>query len=498
MKRKHPAGITRVIAASSVGTMIEWYDFYIFGSLAGIISTQFFPKENPTAAFLATLAAFGVGFVIRPFGAVVFGRLGDVVGRKHTFLITLLLMGGSTCAIGLIPSYRHIGILAPVLVFVLRALQGMALGGEYGGAATYVAEHAPDGKKGFYTSFIQTTATFGLIVSLLIILLCKSVMSEAEFIDWGWRLPFLFSVFLVGISFFIRRRMDESPEFKELQAEGNVSKNPLKESFANWSNLKWVLLALFGATAGQGVVWYTGQFYAMNFCTNTLHIDASQIQKMLIVVLLIATPMFVLFAWLSDLFSRKWIMLAGILCGAVFYIPVYRQMSSLADWKSWQQQEQVTPVITTGGHLHSGDSLVIKKYRFANAALYTEKTEFPLPEGLSKPRVSQQLILSESHIRQMGFFIFLQLVFVAMAYGPIAAFLVELFPVKIRYTSMSLPYHIGNGVFGGLTPLIAESLVLESGDIFAGLYYPVSIAALTFIIGAIFIKRNNGYTAGIS
>lgn len=279
--------IRKVITASSVGTMIEWYDFYIFGSLAPIIATQFFPKENPTAAFLATLAAFGVGFVIRPFGAIVFGRLGDIVGRKYTFLLTLLIMGGATFAIGLIPSYESIGIFAPIIVFVLRALQGLALGGEYGGAAIYVAEHAPEGKKGYYTSFIQTTATFGLFISLAVILTCKSFMSADDFSAWGWRIPFLVSIFLVIISYYIRTKMEESPVFKELKAAGKTSKNPLKESFGKWKNLKLVLIALFGATAGQGVVWYTGQFYAMNFCIKNLNIDAAQIQWMLIPVLLL-------------------------------------------------------------------------------------------------------------------------------------------------------------------------------------------------------------------
>ncbi len=490
----HPKGITKVITASSVGTMIEWYDFYIFGSLANIISTQFFPKENPTAAFLATLAAFGVGFVIRPFGAIVFGRLGDVIGRKYTFMITLLLMGGSTFAIGLIPGYSHIGIVAPILVFVLRALQGLALGGEYGGAATYVAEHAPPGKKGFYTSFIQTTATFGLIVSLLVILGCKSLMSAETFAEWGWRLPFLFSIFLVAVSFFIRKRMDESPEFKELEAEGKISKNPLKESFGNWKNLKWVLLALFGATAGQGVIWYTGQFYAMNFCTNTLHIDSSQIQKMLIIVLLLGTPLFIFFAWLSDKWNRKWIMLTGILLGGIFYLPIYEEMAKQADWKTWQEQEQPVPQTEFNIHEASGDSIVMNKYVYANQVIRTEKIEFSKTENFTTSKVTQLIELSSPNLWMMGLLIFIQLVFVTMAYGPIAAFLVELFPVQIRYTSMSLPYHIGNGVFGGLTPLIAESLVLKSGNIFAGLYYPITVAFITFIIGAIFIKKSNDFT----
>ncbi len=481
--------LSKIIAASSAGTMIEWYDFYIFGSLATVISTQFFPKENPTAAFLATLAAFGVGFVIRPFGAIVFGRLGDLVGRKYTFLITLLIMGGSTFAIGLIPGYQQIGVLAPIIVFILRALQGLALGGEYGGAATYVAEHSPEGKKGFYTSFIQITATAGLIVSLSIILVCKMSMSETAFQSWGWRLPFLFSIFLVALSFFIRKKMDESPAFAELKAQGKISKNPLKESFTQKENLKLVLIALFGATAGQGVVWYTGQFYALNFCTNTLAIQSAQIQKILIIVLLVASPLFIFFGWLSDIVGRKWIMLAGMLLGALTYFSIYKKMASLADWKTWQQQEQVIPLTEHSINKQSGDSLISKTYTYQNQAIRIEKTEKKNSDHYQKSKVSQVISLPGGALFQMALLLFVQVVFVAMTYGPIAAFLVELFPTRIRYTSMSLPYHIGNGIFGGLTPLIAESLVLKTGNTFAGLYYPVGIALITFIIGAIFLKK---------
>ncbi len=482
------SGLFKIITASSVGTMIEWYDFYIFGSLAAVISTKFFPKDNPTAAFLATLAAFGVGFVIRPFGAIVFGRLGDVVGRKYTFLITLLIMGGSTFAIGLIPSYQHIGLTAPVLVFLLRAMQGLALGGEYGGAATYVAEHAPSGRKGFYTSFIQITATGGLIVSLTVILICKLFMSEESFNDWGWRLPFMFSIVLVAMSYFIRKKMDESPEFEALKQGGKTSKNPLKESFGNWANLKLVLLALFGATAGQGVIWYTGQFYAMNFCINTLGIQASQVQQLLIVVLLLASPLFILFAWLSDKYGRKWIMLSGMLLGAVFYMSIYRSMAAQANWKSWQETEKAVPLKEVKVNALSGDSLYIHTYRYTNEVLRIEKTELKKNDQFKPGKTINTIILPSSSLIILGSLIFLQVLFVAMAYGPIAAFLVELFPTKIRYTSMSLPYHIGNGVFGGLTPLIAESLVLNKANIFAGLYYPITIAALTFLIGSVFLK----------
>jgi MFS family permease len=467
--------LRRVIFASSAGTVIEWYDFYIFGSLATIISTQFFPSENPAAGFLATLAAFGVGFVIRPFGAIVFGRLGDLVGRKHTFLLTLLIMGGSTFAIGLIPGYGTIGIAAPIIIFLLRALQGLALGGEYGGATTYVAEHSPKGKRGFYTSFIQTTATLGLFISIGVILLCRTLMGEEAFADWGWRIPFLLSSILVFMSYIIRRKMNESPEFEQLKKEQKISKNPLKESFGQWTNLKWVLIALFGACAGQGVVWYTGQFYAMNFCTTALHIDAAQIQKMLLIVLLIATPLFILFGKLSDVWGRKWIMLTGIGLAAIFYVPIYKGMAAQADYKYWK----VVSNSTSGMDCVVGEDEIIV-YSNGSVLRHTD---------ISTEQETTKLVLGTSNLCMIGLFVFLQLVFVTMAYGPIAAFLVELFPAKIRYTSMSLPYHIGNGVFGGLTPLIAQSLVMSTGNMFAGLYYPIIVAGITVVVGAVLIKE---------
>ena len=489
--------IWSIITASSLGTVIEWYDFYIFGSLAPIIATQFFPKENPTAAFLATLAAFGVGFVIRPFGALVFGRLGDLMGRKSTFLLTLILMGVSTFAIGLIPSYETIGILAPIIVFVLRAVQGLALGGEYGGAAIYVAEHAPEGKKGYFTSFIQTTATFGLLLSLAVILLCKSIVPEGQFEEWGWRLPFLVSIVLVVVSYFIRTKMDESPIFQQMKAAGKTAKNPLKESFTKWRNLKLVLISLFGAAAGQGVIWYTGQFYAMNFSIKTLHIQEDQIQYMLIPVLLLATPFFIVFAKLSDRIGRKKVMMSGILMAILFYIPIYKQMSVLADWRSWEQNPEHYHTQTfyketeNQSQKSNGSVIVTNKTSYINGCKRIETMKLENSnKGKNAVETKQQIQLSSSKLFYLGFLIFIQLLFVCMVYGPIAAFLVELFPPEIRYTSLSLPYHIGNGVFGGLTPLIAEILVLKFNNPLAGLWYPITIGAVTFIVGMIFLTNS--------
>jgi len=483
--------IRRIITASSLGTVIEWYDFYIFGSLAPIIATQFFPKENPTAAFLATLAAFGVGFVIRPFGALIFGRLGDLMGRKYTFLLTLILMGFSTFAIGLIPSYESIGIVAPIIVFLLRAIQGLALGGEYGGAAIYVAEHAPEGKKGFYTSFIQTTATFGLLLSLAVILVCKYLVSEGEFEEWGWRIPFLVSIILVIVSYVIRTKMEESPIFQQMKIAGKTSKNPLRESFTKWRNLKLVLIALFGAAAGQGVIWYTGQFYAMNFSIKTLHIDESQVQFLLIPVLLLATPFFIVFAKLSDRIGRKKVMLTGMALAVCCYFPIYKQMSVLADWKSWENNPEYYHVqTTTNVNEKSGLVEVINRTSYLNGCKRVEIISLETGKKQKHPVIMKQKIyLNFSKLSYLGFLIFLQLIFVCMVYGPIAAFLVELFPPEIRYTSLSLPYHIGNGIFGGLTPLIAELLVLKFNDPLAGIWYPVFIGVLTLIVGLIFIRE---------
>ena len=418
-------GIWKVITASSVGTMIEWYNFYIFGSLATILSTEFFPGGNPTASFLKTLATFAVGFAVRPFGALVFGRIGDLIGRKFAFLATLLIMGGSTAAIGFLPGYAAIGMAAPFILVLLRLLQGLALGGEYGGAAIYVAEHAPDGRRGFYTSFIQTTATLGLFVSIAVILIVQAAVGESAFKSWGWRLPFVLSLFLVAISYYIRMRLRESPLFTILKDSGRTSRAPIRESFGSWSGWRIFLTVLFGATAGQAVVWYTGQFYALLYLQTVLKVPLVTSYVCVAVALLLATPLFVLFGSLSDRIGRKKIMMAGNLLAALLYVPIYHAMK-----------------------LYSNP---------LNAVMLTA-------------------------------LVFVQVVFVTMVYGPIAAFLVEAFPARIRYTSLSLPYHFGNGWFGGFLPIIATSLVAATGNIYAGLAFPIVVALLTFVVGSILLR----------
>jgi MFS family permease len=484
-----------VITASSVGTLIEWYDFYIFGSLAVIIAQQFFPKTNPTAALLSTLATFAAGFIVRPFGALVFGRLGDLVGRKYTFLVTLILMGGSTFAIGLVPSYESIGLFAPAIVLLLRLLQGLALGGEYGGAATYVAEHSPDTRRGFYTSFIQTTATLGLFVSIAVILIVRQSIGVEEFSSWGWRIPFLLSAFLVAISIYIRLRMQESPLFAKIKAEGKISKNPLKESFTKKENLGLVLLALFGATAGQGVVWYTGQFYALSFIQKTCSIDFVQSYAIIGTALLIGTPLFIVFGSWSDTFGRKYIMLGGMLLAVLSYRPIYTKMYSLSQLDQVSEVENALTINRTFSVNEKGDSVntVTASRVFENG--YTSQEVIKVI-GSAKPEMSRELKLNNEAFWIMVGLVLIQVIFVTMVYGPIAAFLVELFPTRIRYTSMSLPYHIGNGVFGGLTPFIATYLFEASrnesnpsGDPLAGLWYPIIVASVTFVIGLIFLSN---------
>jgi MFS family permease len=419
--------VWKVIASAAAGTMIEWYDFYIFGSLSVVIAGHFFPKENPTAGFLLTLATFATGFAVRPFGAIFFGRIGDLVGRKYAFLVTLLLMGGSTFLIGVLPSYAAIGIAAPLILVVLRLLQGLALGGEYGGAAVYVAEHVPDNRRGFFTSFIQTTATLGLFVSLGVILIVRSTMGKTEFETWGWRIPFLLSILLVGMSLYIRLRLKESPLFTKLKNEGKTSTAPLRDSLGSGKNWRVILLVLFGAAAGQAVVWYTGQFYALFFLQKVLNVEFVTANIIVAIALALGTPFFIVFGALSDRIGRKKIMMAGNLIAALSYYPIYQAMKAVSS--------PLNPVAMTA-------------------------------------------------------LIFVQVLFVTMVYGPIAAFLVEAFPAKIRYTSLSLPYHIGNGWFGGFTPLIATAVVEKTGHIYAGLWYPISIALLTFIIGSLFLKES--------
>ncbi|MBL7722652.1 MAG: MFS transporter [Chitinophagaceae bacterium] len=508
-------GLAGIIAASSVGTLIEWYDFYIFGSLATVISTKFFPAGNPTLALLSTLATFAAGFVVRPFGALFFGRLGDMIGRKYTFLLTLVLMGLSTFLIGCIPSYESIGFLAPLLVLVLRLLQGLALGGEYGGAATYVAEHSPAERRGFWTSWIQTTATIGLFVSLLVIITVKGSMNESAFNDWGWRVPFWISIVMVAISIVIRMRMKESPLFAKVKAEGKGSTNPLKESFGHKLNFKFVLLALFGATMGQGVVWYTGQFYALSFIQNTLSVDVSQASRLIMWALLFGTPFFVFFGWLSDRIGRKWIMMFGMLIALLSYRYIYSAMydaGSLTKKKEIAAQT-ITNITTAADIKIPGDSIrtttITKAYEGGTTFKEVKKehihADIAKADALKDVKISKIVNLDSSSFWRLVFWVFIQVIFVTMVYGPIAAFLVEMFPTRIRYTSMSLPYHIGNGIFGGLLPAVATFLATKATEaneaakkigaplpyekpFLEGLWYPIIIAGVCFIIGVLYIN----------
>ena len=425
---KAPAGVWRVIAASTAGTMIEWYDFFIFGSLATIISTQFYPAGSATANFLKTLATFAVGFAVRPLGALFFGRLGDLVGRKFAFLTTLLVMGGSTAAIGFLPGYARIGYAAPVILVILRMLQGLAIGGEYGGAAVYVAEHVPDSRRGFYTSFIQTTASLGLFTSLVMILITTKIVGKDAFALWGWRIPFIISIVLVALSFYIRMQLGESPLFAKLKAEGGASKAPITESFNTWPKWKIVLRVLFGVTAGQAVTYYTSHFYALFFLQTVLKVPATQAYSIVAIAVVIGTPAFVIFGRLSDRIGRKRIMMAGNLLSAISYFAIYR---------------------------------LIKSYS----------------SPINAPAIVALIVV--------------MIVFAAMITGPVASFLVESFPAKVRYTSMSLPYHFGNGWFGGFLPLIATALVAKTGNIYAGLLYPTVIALMTFVVGTITLPETS-------
>jgi MFS family permease len=423
--------VKRIIFASGLGTMIEWYDFYIFGSLAVVMSELMFPSGDPVWALIKTWALFATGFIVRPFGALVFGRVGDLIGRKYAFLVTLTIMGLSTFLIGLLPTYAQIGILAPIILLVLRLLQGLALGGEYGGAAVYVAEHVPDNKRGYYTSFIQITATLGLFVSLAVILGIKNSMSAEAFKSWGWRLPFLLSIVLVGMSFYIRMKLSESPLYAALKSQGKTSVAPLKESFARWANFKIVLLVLFGATAGQGIVWYTGQFYALSFLQSVMKVDLVKSSIIVAIAILLGMPFFTVFGALSDKIGRLKIMMTGNLLAALTVIPIYKAMTYYG----------------------------------------------------SDPKNPNMVMLT--------LLVFIQVIYVTMVYGPIAAFLIEAFPAKIRYTSFSLPYHLGNGWFGGTLPLIAGLLVAETGNIYAGLYWVIAVALMTFFVGTFALRESH-------
>jgi MFS family permease len=461
-------GIWRVILASAVGTMIEWYDFYIFGSLAAVLSLKFYPPGNDTFAYIAYLATFAVGFVVRPFGALFFGRIGDLVGRKYAFLVTLTIMGGATAVIGLLPTYSTAGWFAPVILILIRVLQGLALGGEYGGAAVYVAEHVPDGKRGYYTSFIQITATLGLFVSILVILVTQSNMSDESFKAWGWRVPFLISIILVSISLYIRLKMKESPIFTHIKSAGTTSLQPLKDAFGKWENLKRVLVSLFGATAGQGVVWYTGQFFALFYMQAILKVNPRTANFVLVWALLFGMPFFTVFGWLSDKIGRKGIMMAGCLLAVITYIPLYHAM-------------------------HDAAGTQVETFKSAKAKATGATVLTPLTRDPATGQLVPAKEAKNPDTRKLSFLIWIQLIWVCMVYGPIAAYLVEAFPARVRYTSLSLPYHIGNGVFGGLLPLIGVWVSASTGHIYAGLYYPMAVAGMTFIVGSVLLKETHGH-----
>ena len=513
-----------VIFASSLGTVFEWYDFYIYGTLGAILASKFFSGVAPTSAFIFTLLAFAAGFAVRPFGALVFGRLGDLVGRKYTFLVTMTLMGIGTFLIGVLPTYASIGIAAPILLIVLRLVQGLALGGEYGGAATYVAEHAPNGKRGLYTSWIQTTATLGLFMALLVILGIRTVMGETAFNEWGWRIPFLLSVILLGVSIWIRLQLAESPAFQKMKDEGAQSKAPLKEAFGNWTNGKIAILALLGATAGEAVVWYGGQFYALFFLTQTIKVPAVQAQIMIVIALALATPGFILFGWLSDKIGRKPIMMAGFLLAVVTYFPLFQGITHFANpaLEKALAESPVTVVADpaqcsfqlklTGTEQYTKPCDVAKSALVARSVNYNNETAAPgapvvvkvgsdsytagtpefvksLNDAITKHGYPASADVNQINYPMTVLLLFILVVYVTMVYGPIAAWLVELFPTRIRYTGMSLPYHIGNGWFGGFLPATVFAIVAATGNIYSGLWYPIIIAAMSFVIALIFLPE---------
>ena len=527
----------KVILASSLGTVFEWYDFYLYGSLAAIIAKQFFAGLDPTSAFIFALLAFAAGFIVRPFGALFFGRLGDLIGRKYTFLVTILIMGISTFIVGILPTYASIGVAAPVILICLRLLQGLALGGEYGGAATYVAEHAPHGKRGAYTAWIQTTATMGLFLSLLVILGTRTVMVEPAFNDWGWRIPFLVSILLLGISVWIRMQLSESPAFQKMKAEGKTSKAPLSESFGQWKNLKIVLIALFGLTAGQAVVWYTGQFYALFFLTQQLKVDAVTANLMIAAALLIGTPFFLVFGSLSDKIGRKTIILAGCALAIVSYFPAFKALTVAAnpDLAEAQAKNQVVIVADpaecsfqfnpTGTTKFTSSCDIAKQVLAASSVSYENEVApagtpavikigstvipsyaskgIPADEAKAKDAAFKKAVAdtlkadgypakadpAKMNKPMMIVILTYLVILVTMVYGPIAAMLVELFPTRIRYTSMSLPYHIGNGWFGGLLPTMSFAIVAQTGNMYNGLWYPIIIAGMTVVIGMLFLRE---------
>jgi MFS family permease len=527
----------KVIFASSLGTVFEWYDFYLYGSLAAIIAKQFFSGLDEGSAFIFALLAFAAGFIVRPFGALVFGRLGDMIGRKYTFLVTILIMGMATFIVGILPNYNSIGVAAPVILICLRLLQGLALGGEYGGAATYVAEHSPQDKRGAYTAWIQTTATLGLFLSLMVILGTRTAIGEAAFADWGWRVPFIVSIALLAISVWIRLSMNESPAFQKMKAEGKTSKAPISEAFGQWKNLKIVILALIGLTAGQAVVWYTGQFYALFFLTQALKVDGATANLLVAASLIIGTPFFIVFGALSDKIGRKMIIMAGCLIAALTYFPVFEALTKAANPALYEAQQKSKVVVTSDpaecsfqfnptGTVKFTSSCDIAKQVLASSSVSYENA-VGAPGSVASIKIGEVVVESYASkglpaadakakgdafkkavaenlkaagypakadpARQNNVMIIIILTYlvilVTMVYGPIAAMLVELFPTKIRYTSMSLPYHIGNGWFGGLLPTTAFAIVAQTGNMYNGLWYPIIIASMTFVVGMIFVKE---------
>ncbi len=508
----------RVIFASSLGTVFEWYDFYLYAVLAPFFAALFFPPGNQTAALLSAFATYAAGFLVRPFGALVFGRIGDLVGRKYTFLITIVVMGGATFATGLLPTFQTIGWMAPILLVLLRLLQGLALGGEYGGAATYVAEHAPNHRRGYDTSWIQTTATLGLFLALVVIYLCRNNMDAEEFKNWGWRIPFWGSIILLAFSVYIRLKLEESPVFKKMKEEGKGSKSPLTDSFLRYPNNKYVLLALLGATAGQGVVWYTGQFYALFFMIITLKLDYVTTYTLIGVSLLIGTPFFVFFGWLSDKIGRLKIIMAGCLIAALTYFPLFQGLTHYVNpaLEQYQQNVKITVAATDCKfHIFVGpwskfsdcdrtkDFLTKQGISFASLPAIEGKSvitmigdtqidgwdEQKLKDGLKATNYPGPADKTKVNYGMTLLILVIMVLYVTMVYGPIAAFLVELFPTRIRYTSMSLPYHIGNGWFGGMLPLTATAMVAATGDIYYGLWYPIVVALMTLVIGILFLKE---------